>query len=296
MPVASPRKSSRLQALDSGFRRSDVAVISYAIALGRRAARLALTMVSFAPGLAYLRWACRALLFFSARYGYRVCALTASSGQFCRGCDPYPVDGFPRGGPAWVRVSVRWSDGARFALTTVLRLAALFRILRVGFPALPGCERSTPGLTRGGRMKVKSKVPPITCVTGFTQGSPPYMWRHLLQSLGVPRFPSAGRCTHISIADHPPRLQTPAAQLTSGAGTRGNAFSRRFGRPDDPKMPEIAQTAMRARIRGVYGDSVGRSDRRFCNLRLAYRGQRDPPSPNTSRRFGATTPHTVLES
>ena len=127
--------------------------------------------------------------------------------------------------------------------------------------------------------------PPITLpmeyprVYGFTQGSPPHMWRHLLQFLGVPRFPSAGRCTHIGIADHPPRLQTPAAQLTSGAGIRGNAFSHRFGRLDDPKTPEIAQTAMRARIRGVYGDSVGRSDRRFCNLRLAYRGQRDPPSP-----------------
>ena len=132
-------------------------------------------------------------------------------------------------------------------------------------------------------------------VYGFTQGSPPYMWRHLLQSLGVPRFPSAGRCTHIGIADHPPRLQTPAAQLTSGAGIRGNALSPRFGRLDDPK-PEIAQTAMRTRIRGVYGDSVGRSDRRFCNLRLAYRSQRDPPSPNTSRRFGATAPRTVLQS
>ena len=72
-------------------------------------------------------------------------------------------------------------------------------------------------------------------VHGFTQGSPPYMWRHLLQSLGVPRFPSAGRCTHIGIAGHPPRLQTPAAQLTSSAGTRGNAFSPRFGRLDDPK-------------------------------------------------------------
>ena len=131
---------------------------------------------------------------------------------------------------------------------------------------------------------------------GFTQGSPPYMWRHLLQSLGVPRFPSAGRCTHIGIADHPPRLQTPAAQLTSVAGIRGNAFSPRFGRLDDPKTPEIAQTAMRACIRRVYGDSVGRSDRRFCNLRLAYRGQRDPPSPNTSRRFGATTPGTALQS
>ena len=33
MPVASLRKSSRLKTLDSGFRRSDVAVISYAIAL-----------------------------------------------------------------------------------------------------------------------------------------------------------------------------------------------------------------------------------------------------------------------
>ena len=122
-------------------------------------------------------------------------------------------------------------------------------------------------------------------VCGFTQRSPPYMWRHLLQSLGVPRFPSAGRCTHIGIADHPPRLQTPAAQLTSGAGTRGNAFSHRFGRLDDPKTPEIAQTATRARIRGVYGDSVGRSDRRFCNLRLAYRGQRDPPSPKYQQTF-----------
>ena len=63
-----------------------------------------------------------------------------------------------------------------------------------------------------------------------------------------------------------------------------------------PKTPEIAQTAMRARIRGVYGDSVGRSERRFCNLRLAYRGQRDPLSPNTSRRFDATAPRTVLQS
>ena len=34
MSVASLRKSSRLKTLDSGFRRSDVAVISYAIALG----------------------------------------------------------------------------------------------------------------------------------------------------------------------------------------------------------------------------------------------------------------------
>ena len=80
--ITSPGLRPRIKYGVTFFRRSDVAVISYAIALGRRAARLALTMVSFAPGLAYLRWACRALLFFSARYGYRVCALTASSGQF----------------------------------------------------------------------------------------------------------------------------------------------------------------------------------------------------------------------
>ena len=42
---------------------------------------------------------------------------------------------------------------------------------------------------------------------------------------------------------------------------------------------------MRACIRGVYGDSVGRSERRFCNLRLAYRGQRDQLSARYREAF-----------
>ena len=177
-----------------------------------------------------------------------------------------------------------------------LRLTEPAWVCRPGSLALRlwGCV--LPGLAGLGRMKANWNVPPIARVCGFTQGSPPYMWRHLLQFLGVPRFPSAGRCTHIGIADHPPRLQTPAAQLTSGAGIRRIRVLTPFWKAGRPKTPEIAQTAMRARIRGVYGDSVGRSDRRFCNLRLAYRGQRDPPSPNTSRRFDPTTPRTVLQS
>ena len=116
-----------------------------------------------------------------------------------------------------------------------MRLAVPAFGLRLGLAAWRGFGRLPPELAGLGRMKVNSKVPPIARVCGFTQGSPPYMWRHLLQSLGVPRFPSAGLCAYIGIADHPPRLQTPAAQLTSGAGIRGNAFSPRFGRLDDPK-------------------------------------------------------------
>ena len=172
---------------------------------------------------------------------------------------------------------------------------------------------------------------------------------HSLKPLDAPRFPGAGPCTYIGIADHPSGLQTPAAQLTSGAGTGGNAFSRRFGRPDDPKTPEIAQTATRAGIRqghsvviarsaaahgepveprgnlvevehvpgepsllrrrdcqpphqvrgrndmrkterpwgirGVYGDSAGRSDRRFLNRRLSFRCQWDELSARYREAF-----------
>ena len=49
-------------------------------------------------------------------------------------------------------------------------------------------------------------------------------------------------------------------------------------------------------IRGVYGDSAGRSDAVFLTdaFLSAANGMSRPP--NTSRRFDATAPHTVLES
>ncbi len=140
------------------------------------------------------------------------------------------------GGVCWMGSRVCFSARrGPAALAVVSQLAESACVLCLGLTALRFLGRVLPELAGLGRMKENSKVPPIARVCGFTQGSPPYMWRHLLQSLGVPRFPSAGRCTHIGIADHPPRLQTPTAQLTSGAGIRGNAFSPRFGRLDDPK-------------------------------------------------------------
>ena len=143
------------------------------------------------------------------------------------------------GGVCWVGsrrcFSVRCGPAA---LAAVSQLAESAWVLCLGLTRFRFLGRVLPELAGLGRMKVNWNVPPIARVYGFTQGSPPYMWRHLLQSLGVPRFPGAGRCTHIGIAGHPPRLQTPAAQLTSGAGIRGNAFSPRFGRLDDPNLKQ----------------------------------------------------------